>query len=64
MLMRLNLLNFYSCIWFYCPTAGLLFAAVEWQQGESGAEKMILHEDLHVVVENQTALNEYRYAHR
>lgn len=39
--------------------AGLLFVAVGWQQGESGAEKMILHEDLHVVVENQTAMYEY-----
>lgn len=62
MLRRLKLLNFYSCIWFYCPMAGLLFVAVEWQQGESGAEKIILHEDLHVVVENQSAL--YEYTHR
>lgn len=64
MLMRLKLLNFYFCIWVYCPVAGLLFAAVEWQQGESGAEIMILHKDLHVVVENQTALHENTYAHR
>lgn len=64
MLIRLKLLNFYSCVWFCSPTAGLLCVAVEWQQGESGAEIMILHKDLHVVVENQTVLYEYARAHR